>query len=92
MNGGATTGAGIAGPITIFTHFCLEVTGGNTASGTKVEVNSCDPNNPNQNQVWQWNSNGTINWAGTNKCLDLTNGNLTNGNQVSSIPLARILH
>ena len=80
VNGGSTTGAGPAGPITIFNTFCLEVTGGSTTSGTKVEINSCDSSNPNQ--IWQWNSNGTVNWAGTNKCLDLTNGNLTNGNPV----------
>ena len=82
MSGGSTTGAGLPGPIIIFNNFCLEVAGGNTAPGTEVEANSCDPSNTNQ--AWQWNSNGTVNWAGTNQCLDLTNGNLTNGNQVSS--------
>ncbi|KJA16569.1 carbohydrate-binding module family 13 protein [Hypholoma sublateritium FD-334 SS-4] len=80
VSGGSTTGAGLPGSILVFNNFCLEVAGGSTASGTKVEANSCDPSN--NNQAWQWNSNGTINWAGTNKCLDLTNGNLTNGNQM----------
>jgi hypothetical protein len=79
--GGSTTGAGTATNIQIFNSFCLEVTGGVNHSGTKVEINSCVPGNPNQQ--WQWNSNGTVQWAGTNKCLDLTNGDLSNGNQVS---------
>jgi hypothetical protein len=79
--GGSTTGAGTATNIQIFNSFCLEVTGGVNHSGTKVEINSCVPGKPNQQ--WQWNSNGTVQWAGTNKCLDLTNGDLSNGNQVS---------
>lgn len=81
--GGSTTGAGTPTAIKIFNTFCLEVTGGVNASGTKVEINSCVDGNPNQ--LWQWNSNGTVQWVGTNKCLDLTNGDLDNGNQVSFV-------
>lgn len=79
-NGGSTTGAGPAGPIVLFNTLCLEPAGA-IASGTKVQINTCDTTKPSQN--WQWNSNGTVNIAGSNQCLDLTDGNLSNGIQVS---------
>jgi hypothetical protein len=58
------------------------VTGDVNQAGTKVEINSCVAGDANQS--WQWNADGTVQWAGTDKCLDLTNGDLDNGNQVSS--------
>ncbi|KAF5316328.1 hypothetical protein D9619_006762 [Psilocybe cf. subviscida] len=78
-NGGSTTGAGPAGPIVLFNTLCLEPAGP-IASGTKVQINACDATKPSQN--WQWNSNGTVNIAGSNQCLDLTDGNLSNGIQM----------
>jgi len=78
--GGSTTGAGTPGPILLFNTLCLDVAGP-IVSGTKVQINTCDATKPSQN--WQWNSNGTVNIAGTNQCLDLTDGNLSNGIQVS---------
>ena len=38
----------------------------------------------NTNQQWQVNGDASISWAGGNKSVDNTNGNLTSGNQGES--------
>jgi hypothetical protein len=49
--------------------------------GTKLQIWECNAGNPNQ----QFNvSASAFIWNKTNKCLDLTNGNIQDGNQVSS--------
>ncbi|KAF8166525.1 ricin B lectin domain-containing protein [Pholiota molesta] len=73
-------GGGTPTQIQIFNTFCMEVTGDVNQAGSKVEINSCVAGDANQ--LWQWNADGTVQWAGTDKCLDLTNGDLDNGNQL----------
>jgi len=58
--------------------FCLDVTNGADADGTKLQIYSCVSDNTNQE--WVFNSNFSIQWKNHNKCLDLTDGNVANGN------------
>ena len=99
VNGGSNTGTGPVGPIEILDWFCLDVTNGIDKSsffklinfyfknininvdGTKLQVWKCTEGD--KNQQWTVNSDLTIRWAGTNKCVDLTNGIETGGNPVS---------
>ncbi|KAJ7190226.1 ricin B lectin domain-containing protein, partial [Mycena pura] len=61
----------------IFWDKCLDVTGGATADGTKMQIWTCNTNNANQ----KWTLSGsTIHWSGHSNCLDLTDGRVTNGN------------
>ncbi|KIJ40839.1 carbohydrate-binding module family 13 protein [Sphaerobolus stellatus SS14] len=72
----------IQGQIHIFNTFCLEAP--QATNGAKVFINSCVDDLINQE--WTWNPNGQIRWAGSQTaigmCLDLTDGNLSNGNQM----------
>lgn len=91
--GGSSTGQGTPGPIKVSGNLCLTVPGGVTTSGTLVQFTSCTSGDPNQQ--WQWNADGTIVWAGKNKCLDLTDGNLNNYNRVDipkKIPSRTCVH
>ncbi|KAJ7089318.1 hypothetical protein B0H15DRAFT_949292 [Mycena belliarum] len=61
----------------IFGNKCLDVNGGSTASGTKMQIWTCGTGNANQ----QWSLSGSaIQWSGRSSCLDLSGGRLTNGN------------
>jgi len=63
--------------LTIYGNKCLDVTGGSTADGVKMQIYTCNTGNANQ----QFTTGGnTIAWTGKGKCLDLTSGVLTNGN------------
>ncbi|KAJ7032972.1 hypothetical protein C8F04DRAFT_1355506 [Mycena alexandri] len=65
------------GAIQIFGNKCLDVTGGATAAGTKMQIWTCSTGSTNQ----QWSLSGsTIQWSGHSSCLDLTGGSLTNNN------------
>ncbi|KAF7319735.1 hypothetical protein MKEN_00755700 [Mycena kentingensis (nom. inval.)] len=56
---------------------CLDVTGGATASGTKLQIWSCSSGNANQ----KWTVSGSaIQWTDHSQCVDLTGGSTTNGN------------
>ncbi|KAF7310040.1 Glycoside hydrolase/deacetylase [Mycena indigotica] len=67
------------GSLSVFGNKCLDVPGGATASGTKLQVWTCSSGNGNQ----QWTTSGnTIQWAGHDQCVDLTEGSVTNGNQM----------
>lgn len=58
---------------------CLDVTGGATADGTRVQMWECVPGEENQ----QWTlDKGRIVWSGTNKCLDVRGGERANGTKV----------
>lgn len=72
VKGGASSGSGAAGPIKFNNNQCLDVTGGVDKDGTKVQIYQCFDNN--SNQKWQFNADGSIQWAGHNKCLDVTDG------------------
>ncbi|KAJ6492194.1 hypothetical protein C8R45DRAFT_1212971 [Mycena sanguinolenta] len=65
------------GNLQIFGNKCLDVTNGNTASGTLMQIWTCTAQDTNQ----EWTLAGnTIQWSGTSNCLDLTNGATTDGN------------
>ncbi|CAK5270023.1 unnamed protein product [Mycena citricolor] len=70
---------GFSGPITIFENKCLDVSGGSTADGTKLQIWTCGQGNPNQ--LFS-NIGDQIQWKGTNQCIDLTGGNLEGLNQI----------
>lgn len=59
---------------------CLDVTGGNTADGTKMQIWTCTNNNANQQ--FYYTGDYRLAWTNHGKCLDLTDGNLANGNQI----------
>ena len=58
---------------------CLDVSGGENANGTNVQMWKCDAGNENQN--WTLDG-GRIVWTGTKKCLDVSGGDKANGTQV----------
>jgi len=58
---------------------CLDLPGGNTQNGNKIQIWDC---NGKSNQAWVFDS-WQIHFAGdTSKCLDVPGGDLTNGNQL----------
>ncbi|KAJ6540064.1 ricin B lectin domain-containing protein [Mycena vulgaris] len=65
----------------VYGNMCLGVTNGNTASGTKLQIWDCTPGDANQ-QLFFFPSDQVIIWANEDMCVDLTDGSLTNGNQV----------
>jgi hypothetical protein len=65
----------------IYSDKCLDVTGGSTANGNKMQIWTCGSGDPNQEFT---TSGNTIQWSGKGECLDLTNGVLTDGNVVRS--------
>jgi len=65
----------------IFNNFCLQAPGTNNSA--KVSIVSCVDGDARQQ--WMVNPNGQIQWGGFFRmCLDLTNGQLPNSNQISS--------
>ena len=58
---------------------CLDVSGGENANGTNVQMWKCEAGNENQN--WTFDG-GRIVWTGTKKCLDVSGGDTANGTQV----------
>jgi len=77
VKGGASTGSGTPGQIKVYTKFCLDVIDGVDKDGTLVQIYQCSDNN--KNQKWQFNADGSIQWAGHSKCLDVKNGNFVDG-------------
>ncbi|KAJ6539760.1 ricin B lectin domain-containing protein [Mycena capillaripes] len=71
--------APLTGQIKTFGDKCLDVTGGSTANGVKLQIWTCAAGNTNQ--MFTVNRQ-TVEWKGTGKCLDLTNGNSTIGNPI----------
>jgi hypothetical protein len=65
------------GAVQIFPGKCLDVTGGNKADGTKLQIWDCTPNDPNQQFSYSQYAD-VLSWA-NNKCVDLTDGNATPG-------------
>jgi len=71
------------GQIQLYGGKCMDVTGGVNADGTKLQVWDCGPSSTvSQQFTYTGFGDNHIVWNNTNKCLDLTYGNLTNGNQV----------
>ncbi|KAJ7436056.1 ricin B lectin domain-containing protein [Mycena galericulata] len=71
----------IGSMIVVYDNMCLDVTNGNTANGTKLQIWACTPGDANQQLLYDID-NGSIMWAEHDECVDLTNGSLENGNQV----------
>ncbi|HEV7737286.1 MAG TPA: ricin-type beta-trefoil lectin domain protein [Chlamydiales bacterium] len=70
---------GTIGQIRVFNTFCLQAN--ETNDGAKVSISSCVDGDARQE--WLWNESGEVQWGQFLKmCLDLTDGNLSNGNQV----------
>ncbi|KAJ7451576.1 hypothetical protein FB451DRAFT_1186111 [Mycena latifolia] len=68
--------------IVVYGTMCLDVTGGSTTNGAKMQIWSCTPGAGDANQHFTVTSSKSIQWANTAECLDLTGGSLTSGNQV----------
>jgi hypothetical protein len=70
---------------------CLDVTDGVNQNGVKLQVWTCASGNPNQQFGHSGGNvlnqpNDIITWlAHPSKCMDLTNGDITNGNQVWAV-------
>jgi len=71
----------VGGTLQIFGNKCLDVTGGSTANGVKMQIYTCNAGNANQ-QFTVTTGDKRITWTGKGKCLDLTDGLLTSGNVV----------
>ena len=87
----APTGAPsfVQGPSTQITFFdgqkCLDLTDGNTAEGTVVQVWDCAEEGTNSNQQWTFNSDGTITLASdTTVALQLPEMDFRETNLVSA--------
>jgi glucose/arabinose dehydrogenase len=72
-----TTRAGGAGPIVGLAGKCLDVAGGASADGTKIQLYTC---NPTAAQQWTVTPNSTIKALG--KCLDVAGAGTGNGTKV----------
>ncbi|WP_375490969.1 choice-of-anchor D domain-containing protein [uncultured Jatrophihabitans sp.] len=66
-----------SGAITGIAGKCVDVSGANTADGTKVQLYTCNGTNA---QVWTFPGNNTIHALG--KCLDVNQAAKTNGTKV----------
>ncbi|PVF90931.1 hypothetical protein CPB86DRAFT_720370, partial [Serendipita vermifera] len=80
-------GVGTSTPFKVFGDKCLDVTEGNDADGTRLQIWTCYEGNTNQ--LWQINPGYYIKWADHNKCIDLTDG-LVN-NPVSFIVILKVI-
>lgn len=63
------------------TNYCLDA-GSNPASGVKAKIWTCYDNLPAQQ--WTYTPDDYIRLTGTSQCLDLTDGDLTNGRQAQT--------
>ncbi|KAJ8072142.1 hypothetical protein PM082_015700 [Marasmius tenuissimus] len=68
------------GEVRVFADKCLDVTGGSTANGVKMQIWTCS-NNKNPNQQFWYTGDIHLAWTNHGKCLDLPNGDLTDGNR-----------
>ena len=69
------------GNLIVYGNKCLDVTGGSTANGVKMQVYTCGSRNPNQQ--FTITADKRIAWTGKGECLDLTGGSIATGNVVS---------
>jgi beta-glucanase (GH16 family) len=73
----STGGGGPTGQITGYGGKCVDVSGANTANGTKVQLWTCNGTNAQQ---WTVGTDGTIRALG--KCLDVSGAGTANGTKV----------
>lgn len=72
-----STGGSGTGPVTGLAGKCLDVAGGGTADGTKIQLWTC---NGSAAQTWTVTPEGTIRALG--KCLDVAGGGTADGTKV----------
>ncbi|KAJ6543622.1 carbohydrate-binding module family 13 protein [Mycena vulgaris] len=69
------------GSVKIFSNTkCLDVTGGSTANGVKLQIWTCSTNN-NPNQQFWYTGDYHLSWTNHGKCLDLSDGSQADGNR-----------
>ncbi|KAF8071512.1 carbohydrate-binding module family 13 protein [Lyophyllum atratum] len=68
------------GNVRIFGDKCLNVPGGSTIDGTKLQIFTCTTNNPGQ--MFSYTRDNRLAWTNKGKCVDLTSGNQSNGNPI----------
>jgi hypothetical protein len=69
----------LTGQLKTYDNKCLDVPNGENKNGVKLQVWTCAEGNTNQ--LFQLRRD-RIEWKGSNKCLDVTDGNSTIGNPV----------
>lgn len=69
------------GNLVVYGNKCLDVTGGSTANGVKMQVYTCGSGNANQH--FTVTADKRIAWTSKGECLDLTGGSTAAGNVVS---------
>ncbi|PPQ83495.1 hypothetical protein CVT25_006985 [Psilocybe cyanescens] len=69
------------GSVKVFGNKCLDVTGGTTTDGTKMQIWTCTSNNANQ-QFAYTTYNNRLAWANKGKCVDLSGGNTGDGTRI----------
>ncbi|KAF9263025.1 ricin B-like lectin [Marasmius fiardii PR-910] len=62
------------------TDKCIDVTDGNDADGTKLQLWTCVDGS--RNQMWTSVQDNTFRWADTDKCIDVPDGSSTDGTQL----------
>jgi hypothetical protein len=67
----------------VFGSKCLDVTNGNAANGTKLQIWDCGAGDANPNQKWT-RAGLTFTWSSHGKCLDLTDGVAASGTLTQS--------
>ncbi|KAF8155348.1 carbohydrate-binding module family 13 protein [Mycena galopus ATCC 62051] len=68
------------GSVKIFSNTkCLDVTGGSTANGNKLQIWTCSSNNANQQ--FYYSGDYRLSWTNHGKCIDLTGGSQADGNR-----------
>ncbi|KAF7366825.1 hypothetical protein MSAN_00940800 [Mycena sanguinolenta] len=72
-------GVGVLGQFGVNHQYCLDVTDGVDADGTKLQIWTCGPRD--DTQQFTPTASSTIQWS-DNKCVDVTDGVTTDGNQV----------
>ncbi|KAG5643085.1 hypothetical protein DXG03_001580 [Asterophora parasitica] len=70
------------GTVKIFSNKCLDVTGGSTADGTKLQIWTCSANNANQQ--FAYTRDNRLAWTNRGKCVDLSSGNKASGTRIQS--------
>jgi len=68
------------GSVHIFDNKCLDVVGGSTTDGTKLQIWTCTSNNPNQQ--FSYTGDNRLSWTNHGKCMDLNGGSLADGNRI----------
>ena len=68
------------GSVEIFDNKCLDVTGGVTTNGNKLQIWTCGTGN--QNQQFYYTTDNHFSWTNHGKCVDLSGGSLADGNRV----------